>query len=213
MPIRYFGKRAGDLLGHMAEQQAGGSRRDIERRLIEKSFRDEAFRQQLLREPKSTVEQELGGSCPKALRCGWFRRLPRPFTWCSPAPPRGCPRRAASSPMRIWRPWPEEEAAAAGPTAAKSPICVNQVIAAGDHPLQDCPIGEPLVRRLIPGPPPPQRTRPPSSSRRGDTVPGDEVSHPGRRARGRRAASRVSFERALDARPSWAIHETHLLVR
>ena len=43
----------------MAEQ-AGGSRRDIELRLIEKSFRDEAFRQQLLREPKLAVEQEVG---------------------------------------------------------------------------------------------------------------------------------------------------------
>ena len=51
----------------MAEQQAGGSRRDVERRLIEKSFRDEAFRQQLLREPKSAVEQELGGQLPEGI--------------------------------------------------------------------------------------------------------------------------------------------------
>ncbi len=52
----------------MAEQQAGGSRRDIERRLIEKSFRDEAFRQQLLREPKSAVEQELGTQLPEGIQ-------------------------------------------------------------------------------------------------------------------------------------------------
>ncbi len=51
----------------MAEQ-AGGSRRDIERRLIEKSFRDEAFRQQLLREPKSAVEQELGTQLPEGIQ-------------------------------------------------------------------------------------------------------------------------------------------------
>jgi hypothetical protein len=52
----------------MVEQQAGGSRRDIELRLIEKSFRDEAFRQQLLREPKSAVEQELGTQLPEDVR-------------------------------------------------------------------------------------------------------------------------------------------------
>jgi nitrile hydratase alpha subunit len=51
----------------MAEQ-AGGSRRDIELRLIEKSFRDEAFRQQLLREPKSAVEQELGTQLPEGIQ-------------------------------------------------------------------------------------------------------------------------------------------------
>ena len=51
----------------MAEQ-AEGSRRDIELRLIEKSFRDEAFRQQLLRGPKSAVEQELGTQLPEGIQ-------------------------------------------------------------------------------------------------------------------------------------------------
>jgi hypothetical protein len=41
-----------------------GGQADMKRRLIERSLRDEAFRQQLLEDPKSAVEQELGTPVP-----------------------------------------------------------------------------------------------------------------------------------------------------
>ncbi len=59
----------------MAEQ-AGGSRRDIELRLIEKSFRDEAFRQRLLGDPKAAVEQELGTPLPEGIRVRVVQETP-----------------------------------------------------------------------------------------------------------------------------------------
>ena len=40
-------------------------RAEMERRLIQRSLEDDVFRQQLLADPKATVEQELGRSCPK----------------------------------------------------------------------------------------------------------------------------------------------------
>jgi len=41
-------------------EAAGGGRVEMERRLIERSLQDESFRQRLLKEPRATVEQELG---------------------------------------------------------------------------------------------------------------------------------------------------------
>ena len=44
----------------MTDASAGGSRAEMERRLIERSLRDEPFRQRLLDDPKGAIEQELG---------------------------------------------------------------------------------------------------------------------------------------------------------
>jgi nitrile hydratase alpha subunit len=44
----------------MTEASGGGSRAEMERRLIERSLQDESFRQRLLDDPKGTIEQELG---------------------------------------------------------------------------------------------------------------------------------------------------------
>ena len=44
----------------MIEAAGGGSRAEMERRLIQRSLEDEDFRQRLLDDPKGTVEQELG---------------------------------------------------------------------------------------------------------------------------------------------------------
>jgi Nitrile hydratase, alpha chain len=43
----------------MTEATGGGSRAEMERRLIEKSLQHESFRQRLLDDPKGTIEQEL----------------------------------------------------------------------------------------------------------------------------------------------------------
>ena len=44
----------------MTEATGGGSRAEMEGRLIERSLQDESFRQRLLDDPKGTIEQELG---------------------------------------------------------------------------------------------------------------------------------------------------------
>lgn len=43
-------------------------RTEMERRLIERSLEDEDFRQQLLEDPRSVVEQELGTRLPEDVR-------------------------------------------------------------------------------------------------------------------------------------------------
>ena len=45
----------------------GGSRTEVERRLIQRSLEDEEFRQSLLADPKGTMEQELGSSLPESV--------------------------------------------------------------------------------------------------------------------------------------------------
>ena len=47
----------------MAEE-AGSARREIERKLIERSLQDEAFRQKLLADPQAALEEELGARLP-----------------------------------------------------------------------------------------------------------------------------------------------------
>jgi Nitrile hydratase, alpha chain len=43
----------------MTDASGGGSRAEMERRLIERSLKDESFRQRLLDDPKGAIEQEL----------------------------------------------------------------------------------------------------------------------------------------------------------
>ena len=43
-------------------------RREMERRLIERSLQDESFRQRLLENPKAVVEKKLGVRLPRAVR-------------------------------------------------------------------------------------------------------------------------------------------------
>jgi Nitrile hydratase, alpha chain len=43
----------------MSEASGGGSRAEMERRLIERSLQDESFRQRLLDDPRVAIEQEL----------------------------------------------------------------------------------------------------------------------------------------------------------
>jgi hypothetical protein len=45
----------------------GGSRAEMERRLIQRSLQDEGFRQRLLDDPKGTIEQELGSRLPERI--------------------------------------------------------------------------------------------------------------------------------------------------
>jgi hypothetical protein len=42
-------------------------RNEVEQRLIQKSLEDDAFRQQLLEDPRATVEQELGTPVPESI--------------------------------------------------------------------------------------------------------------------------------------------------
>jgi hypothetical protein len=49
----------------MSEASAGGSRAEMERRLIEKSLQDKDFRQRLLDDPKGAIEQEMGTRVPE----------------------------------------------------------------------------------------------------------------------------------------------------
>jgi hypothetical protein len=51
----------------MSEAAGGGTRAEIERRLIQRSMEDEDFRQKLLDEPKAAVEQELGTQLPEGI--------------------------------------------------------------------------------------------------------------------------------------------------
>jgi Nitrile hydratase, alpha chain len=43
----------------MSQASGGGSRAEMERRLIERSLQDESFRQRLLDDPRVAIEQEL----------------------------------------------------------------------------------------------------------------------------------------------------------
>jgi hypothetical protein len=45
----------------------GGSRAEVERRLIQRSLQDEAFRQRLLADPRAAIEQELGSRLPESV--------------------------------------------------------------------------------------------------------------------------------------------------
>jgi hypothetical protein len=45
----------------------GGSRTEVERRLMKRSLEDESFRQSLLADPKGTMEQELGSRLPESV--------------------------------------------------------------------------------------------------------------------------------------------------
>ena len=49
-------------------EAAGGSRAEMEYRLIERSLQDDAFRQRLLEDPKAAVEEELGTQLPEDVR-------------------------------------------------------------------------------------------------------------------------------------------------
>jgi hypothetical protein len=45
----------------------GGSRTEVERRLMKRSLEDESFRQRLLDDPKGTMEHELGSRLPESV--------------------------------------------------------------------------------------------------------------------------------------------------
>jgi hypothetical protein len=45
----------------------GGSRTEVERRLINRSLEDEEFRQSLLADPRAAIEQELGSRLPESV--------------------------------------------------------------------------------------------------------------------------------------------------
>jgi hypothetical protein len=45
----------------------GGSRTEVERRLMKRSLEDEEFRQSLLADPKGTMEHELGSRLPESV--------------------------------------------------------------------------------------------------------------------------------------------------
>jgi Nitrile hydratase, alpha chain len=51
----------------MTEASGGGSRAEMERRLIERSLEDQSFRQRLLDDPKGTIEHELGTQLPESI--------------------------------------------------------------------------------------------------------------------------------------------------
>ena len=72
----------------MSEASGGSGRAEMEQSLINRSLEDEDFRQRLLDDPKGTAEQEMGASCQRVSRCGWWRRAQTPSTWCFPSPGR-----------------------------------------------------------------------------------------------------------------------------
>jgi hypothetical protein len=51
----------------MTEASGGGSRAEVERRLVQRSMEDEDFRQRLLDDPRGTLEQEVGGRLPESI--------------------------------------------------------------------------------------------------------------------------------------------------
>ena len=51
----------------MTEATGGGSRAEMERKLIERSLQDEEFRQRLLADPKGTIEHDLGARLPESI--------------------------------------------------------------------------------------------------------------------------------------------------
>jgi hypothetical protein len=66
-------RRRSWVVGHSAKGEramsqasaGGGSRAEVERRLVQRSREDEEFRQRLLADPKAAVEQELGTRLPE----------------------------------------------------------------------------------------------------------------------------------------------------
>ncbi|MGH3144944.1 MAG: NHLP leader peptide family RiPP precursor [Rubrobacter sp.] len=48
--------------------EASSGREEMERRIVQRSLEDDAFRQQLLDDPKGTVEQELGTPLPEGVQ-------------------------------------------------------------------------------------------------------------------------------------------------
>ena len=48
-------------------EASGGSRAEMERKLLQRSMEDEDFRRRLLDDPKGTVEQELGRRLPEGV--------------------------------------------------------------------------------------------------------------------------------------------------
>jgi hypothetical protein len=53
--------------GIMTEASGGGSRAEMERRLIDRSLQDEEFRQRLLAEPRAAIEQEFESRLPESV--------------------------------------------------------------------------------------------------------------------------------------------------
>jgi hypothetical protein len=51
----------------MTEATGGGSRAEMERKLIERSLQAEEFRQRLLADPKGTIEHDLGARLPESI--------------------------------------------------------------------------------------------------------------------------------------------------
>ena len=48
-------------------EAAGGSRTEVEQRLVQRSLEDDSFRQSLLADPRAVVEQELGTPLPEGM--------------------------------------------------------------------------------------------------------------------------------------------------
>lgn len=48
--------------------EAAGGREEMERRIVQRSLEDDAFRQKLLNDPKTAIEEELGGPLPEEVR-------------------------------------------------------------------------------------------------------------------------------------------------
>jgi hypothetical protein len=61
----------------MTEASSGGSRAEMERRLIDRSLEDETFRQRLLDDPKGTMEQELGSRLPESVEVRAVEETPQ----------------------------------------------------------------------------------------------------------------------------------------
>lgn len=51
----------------MSEASGGGSRAEMQRRLIQRSLEDEEFRQRFPDGPKGTMEQEIGSRLPESI--------------------------------------------------------------------------------------------------------------------------------------------------
>ena len=48
--------------------EAADSRKEMERRIVQRSLEDDAFRQKLLKDPRAAIEEELGGPLPEEVR-------------------------------------------------------------------------------------------------------------------------------------------------
>ena len=93
-------------------------RTEMERRLIERSPEDDAFRQQLLADPRTAVEQELGTRLPEDLRVLPWKRPPMPFTSFY-LPPRKADSRTKDSLTRISVPPPAAAPGSTTPAAGR----------------------------------------------------------------------------------------------